>query len=534
MEHSKKTSSWKYAIPFFVVLAVLSIVSFLIPLRPEVSYLEKRELKKFPEFSMESLVSGEYFSDVALWFSDTFPGRESWISLSQELSGYYGYGDFSIQGARPVPETIPPAPTLPEPIVETEPETTAATEPETTVEPETVPETTEAMTEAATEPETEADDVSAAQETDAAEPEAETTEAPAEPEAEATEAPTEPETETTEAPPAEPETEATEAPAEPETEATTESIEEQQRESVLLDLIINDSSVIQLGDTVFYPVGFSQYYSDLYVRALTKLADKLADLGTRVISSIPPTAVGVLVPDEYLKSIRSYPQTDILDYLTEGLGEKVVSVDTVRALLEHKDEYLFFHTDHHWTATAAYYAYRATCEALGMVPAELDEFEELNQGKFIGSIYGKASNVRKLGEDYVLSYDPIGNIKMYVVDQGYSREEKIVRDMRSQNDNAKYLAFLHGDEPMVHIVNEDLPEGTVCLIIKDSFGNCFVPYFTKNYHDVYAIDYRKYYASLPYMVNKYNIQDIIFAPNMMSVQSDVGVGLVCDLCGLNR
>lgn len=478
MEHSKKTSSWKYAIPFFVVLAVLSIISFLIPLRPEVSYLEKRELKKFPEFSVEALVSGEYFSDIALWFSDTFPGRENWISLSQELSGYYGYGDFAIQGARPVPETTPPAPTVPEPVAETVPETTAATA------PETVPETTEA-----TEP---ASAVAA----------------------------TEPETE---------------AAAEPETEAPTEAIQEQQKEDVLLDLIVNESSVIQLGDTVFYPVGFSEYYSDLYIRSLNKLAEKLAEQGTRVISAIPPTAVGVLVPEDYLKSIRSYPQTAILDYLTEGLDDKVVSVDTVRALLEHKDEYLFFHTDHHWTATAAYYAYRATCEALGMVPAELDEFTEMNQGTFIGSIYGKATNIRKLGEDYVLSYDPIGNIKMYVVDQGsYEYEAPIIRDMRDQNENSKYIAFLHGDEPMIHIVNEDLPDGGVCLIIKDSFGNCFVPYFAKNYHDVYAIDYRKYYASLPYMVTKYNIQDIIFAPNMMSVQSDVGAGLICDLCGISH
>ena len=52
-----------YVIPFFVVMAVLTVVSFIIPLRPTVSYIEKRSLAEFPEFSMEAFTSGDYFDD---------------------------------------------------------------------------------------------------------------------------------------------------------------------------------------------------------------------------------------------------------------------------------------------------------------------------------------------------------------------------------------------------------------------------------------------------------------------------------------
>ena len=47
-----------YAVPFFVVLIVLTVVAFIIPLRPTRSYNEKRNLAKFPEFSMEALTAG--------------------------------------------------------------------------------------------------------------------------------------------------------------------------------------------------------------------------------------------------------------------------------------------------------------------------------------------------------------------------------------------------------------------------------------------------------------------------------------------
>ena len=38
------------------------------------------------------------------------------------------------------------------------------------------------------------------------------------------------------------------------------------------------------------------------------------------------------------------------------------------ALRAHKDEYLYYRTDHHWTTLGAYYAYEQFCEAQGLTP----------------------------------------------------------------------------------------------------------------------------------------------------------------------
>lgn len=72
---------------FFVILFVLMIIALIPALRPDYSESEKRELHKFPEFTFSSLASGEYFDNINLWYSDTFPFRDALINLNGILKG---------------------------------------------------------------------------------------------------------------------------------------------------------------------------------------------------------------------------------------------------------------------------------------------------------------------------------------------------------------------------------------------------------------------------------------------------------------
>ena len=65
-------------LPFFLALGTLTVIAWILPLRPTVSAKEKRTLETFPEFSLSAVTDGSYFSDISLWFSDTFPGRDGW------------------------------------------------------------------------------------------------------------------------------------------------------------------------------------------------------------------------------------------------------------------------------------------------------------------------------------------------------------------------------------------------------------------------------------------------------------------------
>jgi len=207
------------------------------------------------------------------------------------------------------------------------------------------------------------------------------------------------------------------------------------------------------------------------------------------------------------------------------MSDNVVKVDTVGKLLEHNDEYIYFRTDHHWTPLGAYYAYEALCETIGMTPTPLEDFELWNQGDLTGSLYGKVRWPKKLTIDTMDCYVPQGNITMYAHfhDTAVGREWPMIADKTKEASDARYSAFLASDCPMVHIVNEDIPDAPKCLVVKDSFGNCYVPYLSQNYSHVYAVDYRKFWElGMEDFAKKYEIDDVIVMPYLIATQATDG------------
>lgn len=440
----------KFSVPFFVTLGILTVVSFLIPLRPQRSYAEKRDLARFPEFSFSALVSGDYFDGISLWFSDTFPGREKWITLAQYDDSLYGYSDIYIQGDIPVTETVP---------VILENPTPATSPTQSAVSTQSVKESVPPVTEPVTEPGWGGVDAG-----DAAE-------------------------------------------------------------------IIRDMTAFQIGDSAFIYQNFSQATSDSYAAVVNELAQKLQDKGVTVISAPTPTAVGVLIEDEYQQKLGSVSQVKIQEYINSRLDPQVVAVDTVNALIDHNDEYIYFRTDHHWTALGAYYSYRAICESVGLEPVDIETLEPWDQGTFRGSLYGRVQQPNKLRADTVTAYIPKGDIRFETYNtDGYPSQRTILTDASNRTEYEKYLVF-GTDYPMTHAENRSLPDAPNCIVVKDSFGNCFVPFLTQSFHHVYAIDYRKYYKEpIDKLIEKYNIDCVIIMPYITAVQDSQGPEMFRRVC----
>ena len=447
MKHESNKTGFRLAIPFFVTLAVLTVVSFIIPLRPTQSQMEKRNLAEFPEFSVEALASGSYFDDITTWFSDTFPGRESWIAMSSNISSLHGYSEFAIAGDLPVLEQIPEEPQMPE-----------------------TPKTPEIPEE-------------------------------------------------TQSPALSEETESAEETTVP-TEAGWGGVDAGDEENVEL----GNGTVIQIGDAAFNAVGFSKVYSEKYASTLSKFADYAAEKGVRTISAPAPTAVGILIEPEYLEMLGCSDQNATIQYFHGLMSDNVLKVDTFTPLVEHNDEYIYFRTDHHWTALGAYYAYEAICEAAGFDVVPLEAFEEFDQGEFEGSLYWKAPNRRKLRLDNVMAYIPPGDITCHV-SSGMTggKDAPLIADMTQRATNTKYLTFLGTDYALTTVTNNSIPDAPTCIVIKDSFGNALVPFLSQCYHKVYAIDYRKFHgSSLKSLIDTWDVDDVIFAPYLIATQANDG------------
>ncbi len=445
------------AVPFFVALAVLTVVAFIIPLRPTQSQMEKRNLAEFPEFSWKALGSGEYFDDISLWFSDTFPGRESWLMAASRIEELHGSAGVSLSGDSDEMEqisvpTVPSAPTSP--TNPTDPTGTQTQQPDPTEE---------------------------------------------------TDAPTQP------------------------TEKPWGGLDL----SGDVKIEMNGQGVIQIDGHAFNQVGFSQYCSDWYVRTLNRLAENLAADGVKVVSAPCPTSVSIMIEPEYLGKLKCADQNQIIQYLHGTMDERIVKVDTFDALVNHNDEYIYFRTDHHWTARGAYYAYEAICRALGYEPVPLEELDTLDMGDFEGSVYWKAPRPRSLEMDNLTAYMPKGDLELRI--RGMYTEgqvQTLIRDFSESPNNAKYNAFLYSDNALSVVTNYDLPDGPTCIVIKDSFGNALVPFLAQNYSKVYAIDYRKFgEAGIQGFLKVFPVDEVIFAPYVLAIQDIDGNKMFENLAG---
>ena len=76
-----------------LVLATGCVIGLLFFARPTTSDAEKRQLTPFPAFTVESFLDGSFFTDVSLWYADTYPLREPMVAASQSMHKLYGIAD---------------------------------------------------------------------------------------------------------------------------------------------------------------------------------------------------------------------------------------------------------------------------------------------------------------------------------------------------------------------------------------------------------------------------------------------------------
>ena len=277
----------------------------------------------------------------------------------------------------------------------------------------------------------------------------------------------------------------------------------------------------QITDGVYVTDGacYTLYYFDddathEYAGVINDAAKLLGDEAT-VYSVLIPTNAGVMLDDQTLKDLGVPNQGQAIDYFYSLMSDDVVTVPTYDTLREHKDEYLYFRTDHHWTQLGAYYVYESFCKVKGIEPAPFFEWETLVFEPFWGE-YDGVADLASFKPDSVEAHIPQGtNTMTYWVDDldpSSKMEGPIVADLSDlDDDNAnKYNCFVCGNRPMSYIENPNVTDGSSCLVIKDSFGNPFVATLVDSYQYIYTLDFRFTSQKLLDIVREHDIDDVIF------------------------
>lgn len=286
-------------------------------------------------------------------------------------------------------------------------------------------------------------------------------------------------------------------------------------------------NVIRIGDTGFELYSYTESGAEKYSAAVNRAAKALK--GTvDVYEVLIPLSSGVTLPDEYFGKITSSNQRKSLDKIIEKAAEEVKVVDMYDNLMRHRDEYIYFRTDHHWTSLGAYYGYERFCEEKGVLPITLERRQSADFGDFLGSFYNDTNKNTKMEKnpDDMLVYYPISEdlSLRYTTQQGSKGSWEVIHDVSDYPVSIKYSTFIAGDNPYTRIKNESLPDGETCVVVKESFGNAIVPYLTDHYSKIYVIDYRYWEGDIVEFAEEKKADELIFVNNLSMIRSDYLTG----------
>ena len=311
------------------------------------------------------------------------------------------------------------------------------------------------------------------------------------------------------------------------TEVTEEPTPEPQYPEIVSDEKIEDfGSVVIVGDAAYELYTYSDAIADNYALAVNKVAAAL-DQKADVYDILIPLGSGITFPDNLRDQIKSSDQREAMSSIQAKMDETVKTVDIYDSLMTNRNEYIYFRTDHHWTALGAYYAYEDFCEVKGITPEALDSYETSEFDGFLGSFYNdtNANATLKANADVVTAYHPNMDAIMHVTDsRGVEYDSKVIFDESKAAAGLKYSCFIAGDNPITEIENKELTDGSSCIVVKESFGNAFVPFLVDHYQTIYVVDYRYWKGSISELAQEKNVDDVIFVNNLSMIRNKSLVG----------
>ncbi len=256
-----------------------------------------------------------------------------------------------------------------------------------------------------------------------------------------------------------------------------------------------ENNGIAYGDD-HYMFAKMQYFSDLQNRQyprnisfIQQMAEKYPQM--KIAFGIIPNSYAVLwekVPFGLENINQEAGIAEIYQGITAPNVEKLYFLPLLQ---EHRDEYIYYRTDHHWTTLGAYYGYQEVVRSLGMEPVSLEELAPLAHevNDFYGTYYSRAKAYNAV-PDTITWYDiPVTSVKVG------DEEKGALNDLAQFEKRDKYAGLLWSNNGLTVIksdnnrYHEDGKTSRI-LYLKDSYGNSFAPYLTYHYDEVWVVDMR--------------------------------------------
>ena len=206
-----------------------------------------------------------------------------------------------------------------------------------------------------------------------------------------------------------------------------------------------------------------------------------------VYLGLSPTAAEIW-KDKLPAGADSFDQSG---YLEQAKESGAIWVDIGGVLEAHRQEDIYYRTDHHWTSLGAYYGYTALMEAMALEAAPLGEKVTVADD-FYGTLYS-TSGVHWVEPD---------EMDRYVSGEGVTVENGQTGEMRGLyvdsflTEKDKYSSFLGGNNPLYIIRSENAATDRKLVVVRDSYSDSLAPFLTQTFSEIHMVDLRYYKTSV--------------------------------------
>lgn len=216
-------------------------------------------------------------------------------------------------------------------------------------------------------------------------------------------------------------------------------------------------------------------------------------------------------------------QRDIVS-LTSSLFEQsgVALIDSYPVLNEHREEYIYYRTDHHQTAYGGYYTYQALAQELGFAPYRMEDFTVREMSRsFYGTTWSEAT-LPDIEPDTIYLFEPNFDISFTTEFIGENKKLEGLYDLEALSQKDKYVMYLGGNHPITKITSS-LQNGKKLAVFKDSYAHNIVPFLANHYEEIHMIDPRYYNLDPVAYLEENGITDVLMLYSASNFASDTNL-----------
>lgn len=257
---------------------------------------------------------------------------------------------------------------------------------------------------------------------------------------------------------------------------------------------------------------------DRNLKAINSFKENNPDL--KVGFMLAPNAVSI-EKDSLPKSADCLDQNKQMDDIYNRIDDSIKKIDLRSTLEKHKDEYLYYKTDHHWTSLASYYSYQKLASSFKLDKTNKNDYKIYPvANSFEGTLANKTGSMNI--KDEIDIYVPKTKTDYVVTDESTNKKSRTIYHSEALETKDQYAVFMGGNKSLFHI-NIDNDSNKHLLLIKDSYANSLIPFLIPEYASITVIDPRYYFDDYTRLIQNDLITDVLFMYNSNTFVQDTSL-----------